>query len=78
MRPLGAEILEEIGAAKTYYKGSFSGNLSSYLDNLVKAKRLNLVAKETYALPNAERQNFERVSLQMRVSRVLRPTPAHG
>lgn len=53
------EILDEMRAAKTFYKDTFSGNLSSYLDNLAKAKRLNLVAKETYALPNAERQNFE-------------------
>jgi hypothetical protein len=55
------EILDEMKAAKTFYKETFSGNLSSYLDSLAKAKRLNLVSKETYALPNAERQNFERI-----------------
>ena len=55
------EILDEMKAAKTFYKETFSGNLSSYLDSLAKGKRLNLVAKETYALPNAERQNFERL-----------------
>jgi len=55
------EILDEMKAAKTFYKETFSGNLSSYLDSLAKGKRLNLVAKETYALPHAERQNFERL-----------------
>jgi hypothetical protein len=55
------EVLDEMRAAKTFYKDSYSGNLSAYLDTLAKGKRLNLVAKETYALPNAERQNFERL-----------------
>lgn len=55
------EILDEMKAAKTFYKDTFSGNLTSYLDNLAKQKRLNLVAKETYALPNAERLQFDRV-----------------
>lgn len=55
------EILDEMKAARTFYKETFSSNLSSYLDNLSKAKRLNLVARDTYALPNSERQNFERV-----------------
>ncbi len=55
------EILEEMKAARTFYKETFSSNLSSYLDNLAKAKRLNLVARDTYALPNSERQNFERL-----------------
>lgn len=55
------EILDEMKAAKTFYKDTFSGNLSSYLDSLAKAKRLNLVAKETYALPNSERQSFDRL-----------------
>ena len=58
------EILDEMKAAKTFYKETFSSNLSSYLDNLAKAKRLNLVAKETYALPNSERQSFERLIAQ--------------
>lgn len=55
------ELLDEMRGAKTFYKETFSSNLSSYLDTLAKGKRLNLVAKETYALPNAERQNFERL-----------------
>lgn len=54
-----SEILDEMKAAKTFYKDTYSGNLSSYLNSLAKGKRLNLVAKETYALPNAERQRFE-------------------
>ena len=55
------EILDEMKAAKTFYKETFGSNLSSYLDSLAKAKRLNLVARETYALTNSERQNFERL-----------------
>jgi hypothetical protein len=53
-----AALLEEMKAATTFYKDSYSGNLSQYIDSLVKAKRINLVAKNTYALPNAERQHF--------------------
>ncbi|HVY87204.1 MAG TPA: hypothetical protein VG943_18875 [Caulobacterales bacterium] len=55
------EILDEMKAARTFYKETFSSNLSSYLDNLAKAKRLNLVARDSYALPNGERQNLERL-----------------
>ena len=55
------EILDEMKSARTFYKETFSSNLSSYLDNLAKAKRLNLVARDTYALPNSERQNFDRM-----------------
>lgn len=55
------DLLEEMKAARTFYKDTFSGNLSSYLDTLAKTKRLNLVSKDTYALPHAERQNLERL-----------------
>ena len=56
-----SELLEEMKAAKTFYRDSYSGNLTSYLDRLARAKKLNLVAKETYALANSERQIFERL-----------------
>lgn len=52
------EILDEMKTATTFYKDTFSGNLSSYLERLVKGKRLNLVAKDTYALTSNERQSF--------------------
>jgi hypothetical protein len=55
------EILDEMRGAKTFYRETYSNNLSKYLHSLSKGKRLNLVGKETYALPNAERQNFERL-----------------
>lgn len=52
---LRAEILDEMKQASTYYKDTYAGNLSAYLDTLVKSKRINLVARATYALAAAER-----------------------
>ena len=53
------DIASEMKGATTYYKTTFTSNLSSYLDGLVKAKRLNLVGEKTYALTAAERQKME-------------------
>jgi hypothetical protein len=58
-KALRSDILEEMKSATTYYKDTFSGNLSSYLDSLVKTKRLNMVAPKTFALTAAERQKLE-------------------
>jgi len=55
------ELLEEMKSAKTFYKDSYSGNLTAYIDRLIKGRRLNLVAKETYSLPHSERQQFEQI-----------------
>lgn len=53
------EILDEMREATTYFKDSYVSNLSAYLDTLVKNRRVNLVAKATYALAAAERNRLE-------------------
>lgn len=53
------EILDEMKQASTYYKDTYGGNLSAYLDTLVKSKKINLVARATYALAAAERGRLE-------------------
>lgn len=52
------DILTEMQEATTYYKASYSANLSKSLDSLVKAKRLNLVSRNNYALSPPERQKL--------------------
>ena len=48
------EILNEMKSASTFYKSSYSGNLSQSIKRLVQAKRLNLVRKDVYALNQTE------------------------
>jgi hypothetical protein len=55
------DILEEMKGAITFYRDSFSGNLTTSLDTLAKSKRINMIAKDTFSLANAERQRFERL-----------------
>ena len=54
-----SDILSEMKSATTYYKSTYSSNLSSYLDSLLKAKRLNLIGEKVYALPSSERTKLE-------------------
>jgi len=54
-----SEIAEEMKSATAYYKRTFSSNLSAYLNNLVRNRRLNQVSTSTYALPKQERENME-------------------
>lgn len=53
------QILEEMQGAATFYKSTYSNNLSATLNGLVKSKKLNLVARDTYAIGGAERQRIE-------------------
>lgn len=53
------DISNEMKSATTYFKSTFTGNLTSYFNSLVKAKRLNQVAENMYALSANERQNLE-------------------
>jgi hypothetical protein len=55
------DILDEMKGAITFYRESFSGNLTAALDTLAKSKRINMIAKDTFSLANAERQRFERL-----------------
>jgi len=52
------DILTEMKEATTYYKDSYSANLSKSLDSLVKAKRLNLRSRNNYVLSPMERQKL--------------------
>lgn len=52
------EISEEIKTATTFYKATYTSNLTAYLDTLTKARRLNLIAKDTYSLSSSERQQL--------------------
>jgi len=53
------EILDEMKQATTYYKETYASNLSSYLNTLVKSRKVNLVSRATYALAAAERAKLE-------------------
>ena len=53
------EVISEMKNATTYYKQTMVNNLSTSLSGLVKAKRINQIAKDTYALNAAERKQFE-------------------
>ena len=53
------EISDEMKLATTYYKSSMSSNLTKSLDTLVKAKRLNQVSKDVYALSASEMKTLE-------------------
>lgn len=53
------EILEEMKSATSIYKQTFGNNLTASLDRLIKAKRLLLNDKDTYALPETERSALE-------------------
>ncbi len=53
------DISDEMKSATTYYKDSMLGNLTASLNSLVKAKRLNQSAKDTYALSANETKTLE-------------------
>ncbi|QYX55538.1 hypothetical protein K1T73_10550 [Roseovarius sp. SCSIO 43702] len=54
-----SEILAEMKGATTYYNGNMSSNMSKNLGSLTKAKRINQIAKDTYALSASERKQLE-------------------
>ncbi|MEM5492779.1 hypothetical protein [Hoeflea sp. AS16] len=54
-----AEILAEMKNATTYFNGNMVGNMGKNLSNLTKSKRINQVAKDTYALSATERKQVE-------------------
>lgn len=54
-----AEILAEMKTATTYFKETMSNNLTKSFSTLLKSKRINQVAKETYSLSAAERKQVE-------------------
>lgn len=54
-----SDILDEMKEATTYFKESYGSNLTSYLDTLVRGKKINLVSRSNYALSAAERSRLE-------------------
>lgn len=54
-----AEILKEMQTATSFYKQTMRSNLSNSLKALAKEDRLRVVATDTYALSNKERQILE-------------------
>lgn len=53
------DILAEMKNATTYFKETMRNNLSGSLSRLVKDKRINQIAKDTYALSANERKQLE-------------------
>ena len=53
------EVIAEMKNATTYFKQTMVSNLTSSLSGLVKAKRINQIAKDTYALSATERKQVE-------------------
>lgn len=53
------DVLDEMQAAATFYNHNYSGNLTKILQSLMKAKKLNLVANQTYSLPKAQVEYFQ-------------------
>lgn len=53
------EINDEMKLAVGYYKPTYTGNLSSYLETLVKQNKIIEVSKDTYAVKDSERQAME-------------------
>lgn len=53
------QITKEMRAATSYYKKTYTNNLSKYLDTLTKADSLRLAAGDTYGLPAKPREEIE-------------------
>ncbi len=45
------ELLDEMKQGTGYYKGTYSSNLSSYINRLIRDKKLHTVGTDTYVLP---------------------------
>jgi hypothetical protein len=56
-----SDILNEMKAAKAFYRASYGSNLSKSLDTLTKSGKLQNPRAETYALPYAEIENTKRL-----------------
>lgn len=54
-----SEILEEMKGATSYYNKSMGKNIGQNLSSLTKAKRLNHLSGDRYALTAAERESVE-------------------
>lgn len=55
------DIATEMKSATAYYKSTYVSNLTSYLQSLVKAGRINQITDKTYALASSERKSLEQI-----------------
>jgi hypothetical protein len=55
------EILDEMREAPSYFKDTYVSNLTAYFETLIKSRRVNLVARATYALAAQERKRIQGV-----------------
>lgn len=53
------EILDEMKSATSYYNTNMRSNMTKNLEQITKAKRVNLIAKDTYSLSATERKEIE-------------------
>ena len=53
------QILDRMKTARGYYKASFSNNMSTYLEKLVKANRIREAASKTYSLATSTYDELE-------------------
>jgi hypothetical protein len=53
------DITREMRAATSYYKKTYTNNLSKYLETLTKADQLRLVSEGNYGLPAKARESLE-------------------
>lgn len=52
-------MIAEMKKASSYFKKTYTSNLSNYLDNLTKADSLRLVSEGVYGLPAKMRESLE-------------------
>lgn len=52
-------IISEMRGATSYYKKTYTSNLSNYLDNLTKSDSLRLISEGLYGLPAKMRESLE-------------------
>ncbi len=52
-------IISEMRGATSYYKKTYTSNLSNYLDNLTKADNLRLISEGVFGLPAKMRESLE-------------------
>lgn len=53
------ELRTEMQTAASFHKATYNNNLSKYLDGLIKADRLRLVGKDSYAISANEKKTLE-------------------
>ncbi len=53
-----SDLRQEIRSATSFFKSSYTSNLSSYITSLVKSEQLHEIGQDTYALPEARKREL--------------------